>query len=369
LKTATLPTERRTKLGAAMTAAGIDVLIAYGNGWQGDYLMYVSDFAILEGHGLAVLTADGTCTLYLDSASELDRATAETAGIAVRFSQAIGRDVAADIKARGTVRVAAAPLAFVPFALVEASPVTIEDGTGLLDACLMYKTPAEIERVRKAAQTADAAYVIFRQAAQEGRKQFEVVAETEAWLRANGVADNFMLIGSGGTDIRSVTPPSNRKLAKGDNVITELTPAVEGYFAQICRTLVVGKASAAQKAAMDIYIEALEAGIAAVKPGVFASDVARAENDVFRKYGMGEYVTSAYTRVRGHGLGLFCDSKPHILEDVQIELKPGMTFVVHPNTYNPNVGYMMLGDSLTVTETGCEVFTTTPRVLFDGASN
>jgi Xaa-Pro dipeptidase len=369
LKTATLPTERRTKLGAAMTAAGIDVLIAYGNGWQGDYLMYVSDFAILEGHGLAVLTADGACTLYLDSASELDRATAETAGITVRFSQAIGRDVAADIKARGKVRVAAAPLAFVPFALVEHAPVPIEDGTTLLDACLMYKTPAEIERVRKAAQTADKAYVIFRQAALEGRKQFEVVAETEAWLRANGVADNFMLIGSGGTDIRSVTPPSNRKLAKGDNVITELTPAIEGYFAQICRTLVVGKASDAQKRAMDIYIEALEAGIAAVKPGVLAADVARAENDVFRKYGMGEYVTSAYTRVRGHGLGLFCDSKPHILEDVQIELKPGMTFVVHPNTYNPNVGYMMLGDSLTVTETGCEVFTTTPRVLFDGASN
>jgi Xaa-Pro dipeptidase len=45
-----------------------------------------------------------------------------------------------------------------------------------------------------------------------------------------------------------------------------------------------------------------------------------------------------------------------------------MTFVVHPNTYNPNVGYMMLGDSVGVTATGCEVFTKTPRVLFDGAA-
>lgn len=352
-----------------MTAAGVDVLVAYGNAWQGDYLMYASDFPILEGHGIAVLTPDGTCTLYLDSASEIDRATAETSGVDVRFSQAIGRDVAADLKARGNVKVAAAPLPFVPYGLIESAPMTIEDGTSMVDACLIYKTPAEIERVRKAAQTADEAYVIFRQAAQEGRKQYEVVAETESWLRAHGVADNFMLIGSGGLDIRSVTPPSNRKLATGDNVITELTPAIEGYYAQICRTLVVGKASDAQKRAMDIYIEALEAGIAAVKPGALAADVARAENDVFRKYDMGEYVTSAYTRVRGHGLGLFCDSKPHILEDVQMELKPGMTFVVHPNTYNPNVGYMMLGDSLCVTETGCEVFTTTPRVLFDGTMN
>jgi len=368
LKTTTLAAERRAKLAGAMTAAGIDVLVAYGNAWQGDYLMYVSDFAILEGHGLAVFTPDGSCRLYLDSATEIDRATGETAGIEVRFSQQIGRDVAADLGTRGKVRVAAAPLSFVPFALIEQAPLPIEDGTALLDACLMYKLPAEVDRVRKAAQIADEAFVIFRRATQEGRKQFEVVAETESWLREAGVADNFMLIGSGGTDIYSVTPPSNRRLAKGDNVITELTPAVEGYFAQICRTVVVGDAGDAQKRAYDIYIEALEAGIAAVKPGALASDVARAENDVFRKYDMGEYVTSAYTRVRGHGLGLFADSKPHILEDVDIELKPGMTFVVHPNTYNPNVGYMMLGDSLAVTETGHEVFTKTARVLFDGAA-
>jgi Xaa-Pro dipeptidase len=368
LKNATLPAERRAKLATAMTAAGVDVLVGYGNAWQGDYLMYVSDFAILEGHGLAVFAADGACRLYLDSACEIDRATGETEGLDVRFSQQIGRDVAADLKSRGNLRVAAAPLAFVPFALVEHAPMTIEDGTAIVDACLMHKTPAEVDRVRKAAQMADDAFVIFRQAAQEGCKQFEVVAETESWLRSHGVADNFMLIGSGGTDIYSVTPPSNRRLAKGDNVITELTPAVEGYYAQICRTLVVGTASDAQKRAYDIYIEALEAGIAAVKPGVLASDVARAENDVFRKYDMGEYVTSAYTRVRGHGLGLFADSKPHILEDVTIELKPGMTFVVHPNTYNPNVGYMMLGDSVAVTPAGCEVLTKTPRVLFDGAA-
>lgn len=368
MKTTTLGAERRAKLAAAMTANSLEVLIAYGNAWQGDYLMYVSDFPILEGHGLALLTPDGACRLYLDSASEIDRATAETSGIEVRFSQQIGRDVAADLKARGKIRMAAAPLGFVPYALIENAPGTIEDGTAIVDLCLMHKTPAEVERVRKAAQTADEAYVIFRQAAQAGRKQFEVVADTESWLRSRGVADNFMLIGSGGTDIYSVTPPSNRRLAKGDNVITELTPAIEGYYAQICRTLVVGKASDAQKRAYDIYIEALEAGIAAVVPGARASDVARAENDVFRKYDLGEYVTSAYTRVRGHGLGLFADSKPHILEDVHVELRPGMTFVVHPNTYNPNVGYMMLGDSVTVTDRGCDVLTTTPRVLFETAA-
>ncbi len=93
--------------------------------------------------------------------------------------------------------------------------------------------------------------------------------------------------------------------------------------------------------------------------------MARAENDVFRKYGFGDYVTDQYTRVRGHGLGLFADSKPHILEDVDTKLAPGMAIVVHPNTYHPEVGYMVLGDSVLVTEDGAEVLTRTARELFE----
>jgi Xaa-Pro aminopeptidase len=174
-----------------------------------------------------------------------------------------------------------------------------------------------------------------------------------------------MILGSGGIDVRGMTPPSERRLAVGDLVTTELTPAVEGYFAQICRTLVLGRASAAQRRAFDLYLEAMEAGIAAVRPGATAADIARAENDVFRKYDLGDYVTNKYTRVRGHGLGLFVDSKPQLLEDVEVKLETGMVIIVHPNTYHPEVGYMVLGDALVVTEKGADVLTRTPRTLFE----
>ena len=96
--------------------------------------------------------------------------------------------------------------------------------------------------------------------------------------------------------------------------------------------------------------------------------MAKAENDVFGTYGLREYTTNLYTRVRGHGVGLFCDSKPHILEDVDVEIVPGMAFVVHPNTYHPEVGYIVLGDTVIVTETGVEVVTQTPRELFEVAA-
>jgi len=49
--------------------------------------------------------------------------------------------------------------------------------------------------------------------------------------------------------------------------------------------------------------------------------------------------------VRGHGLGLSCDSKPSILGDVHTVLEEGMTIIVHPNTYNPR-RLRRLGDSV-----------------------
>ena len=290
-------------------------------------------------------------------------------GAKIHLAADIGRVVGARLDRVANHRLAAAPRRFLPSWLADKSrSFTLEDGTALVDRLLMHKLPAEIAVLRRAAALADDAYGAFRQAARPGRRQYELVADIEAYLRSRGCPDNFMIIGSGGKDVLGMTPPSERRIATGDLVTTELTPALEGYFVQICRTLVAGKAGDAQRRAFDVFREALEAGIAAVRPGATAGDVARAENDVFRKYGLGEYTSSKWTRVRGHGLGLFCDSKPHLLEDVDMPLVPGMALIVHPNTYHPEVGYLVLGDAVVVTETGADVLTRTPRELFEVAT-
>jgi Xaa-Pro dipeptidase len=364
-----LAEERQRRLAAAMREAGIDHLVLYGNAWQGDYLRYGADFGILEGHGIALIGPDGAAELFLDSATETERAEAEAPHLRVEFAGDIAHTVGARLDRVANARLAAAPKRFLPRWLADpARSFALSDATAVLDKLLMHKSDGELDAVRRAAQIADEAYAEFLKVVRPGRKQFEIVADLEAYLRARGCADNFMIIGSGGKDVLGMAPPSERRVATGDLVTTELTPSVAGYFAQICRTLVVGKASEAQQRAFGVYVEALEAGIAAVRPGVRAADVAKAENDVFRKYGLGEYTTSQWTRVRGHGMGLFPDSKPHILEDVDTVLEPGMALIVHPNTYHPDAGYIVLGDAVIVTETGAEVLCKTPRRLFEVAA-
>jgi Xaa-Pro aminopeptidase len=349
-------------LRCAMEVADVDRLLLYGNNWHAYYLRYGSNFGIVEGQGLALFERDGTVTLLLDDPAEADRARAETPHEVVFVTDLVG--TASNLLLRGgNRRVAAAPYHLLPYGLVRAGELGLSDGGTLIEQLLMDKRQEELVHVRRAAALADRGYEIFRTAAQPGRKDFELIAEIERFFRAEGVNENFMIIGVGGQEVRGMAPPSGKVLKPGDLVTTELTPCVEGYYAQLCRTLVVGEPSELQLKSFGVFQEALDAGLKAVRAGVTAADVAKAENDVFRRYGLGDYVTSEYTRVRGHGVGLFPDQKPQVLEDVTIPLTANMTMIVHPNTYHPDVGYLVLGDTIIVTPDGHEALSATPRAL------
>lgn len=359
---------RLQKLTEAMQGAGLDAVVLYGNAWQNDYLRYAADFGILEGEGIAVVRRDGEVTLYLDDASEAERAAVECPSVDAVAVGDVVQEADKAITRFGNRQIAAGPRRHLPYGLSKhwknGGNGGMTDATAMLDKLLMLKAEEEVDAIRRAAHLADEGYAVFRQAAEVGKADYALIAESEAFFRANNVDDNFMIIGVGGPEVRGMTPPVGKLLKKGDMVTTELTPCIDGYYVQICRTLVVGEPSEAQRKAFGVYHEAMVAGIDAVKPGATAADIAKAENDVFRRHGLGDYVTSEYTRVRGHGLGLFPDSKPHILEDVTTPIVENMALIVHPNTYHPEVGYIVLGDSIIVGAQGAEVLTTTPRELF-----
>src|SRR5258705_658723 len=172
-----LSLDRRKRLIAAMAEAGIDEMTLYGNAWQADYLRYAADFGILEGHGIAVVSADGTTELYLDSASEAERAEAETTGTTIHLAPDITRAVGARLDRVANHRLAAAPRRFLPSWLADKSrSFTLEDATALVDRLLMHKLPAGIAGLRRAAPPADDAYGAVRQAGGPGRPQNEMGA-------------------------------------------------------------------------------------------------------------------------------------------------------------------------------------------------
>ena len=236
---------------------------------------------------------------------------------------------------------------------------------GFLENERLVKTPEELGYLQQAVHLADQAWPVFLDGVSAGLNEYQIVANVEHYIKTHGAEDNFMLLATGGTDIRGMTPPTSRIAEPGDMVRTELTPQINGWWAQICRTCVKGKANENQKKAFEIFLESVLAGIDAAKPGVNISEVAKAENDVFRKYGFGEYCSEKYTRARGHGHGLDQDEQPLIAESTDLVLQENMVIVIHPNTYLPLCGYMVFGDPVVITKDGCRNMTNTERILFE----
>ena len=283
---------RTAALKEAMRQDNVEVLVLFGNNWHADHLRYATDFGIQEGQGIALVREDGSITLILDDPAECERARQETTCETV-FAPRLVQEAKRQLSRAGNHNIAAAPYHLLPFGLLHGEKdLRVNDGAKIIERLLMTKMEVEIASVRHAARLADEGYAIFREAARPGRKDYELVAEMESFFRAKGVPENFMIVGVGGQEVRGMAPPGGKVLKAGDMVTTELTPCYQGYYAQICRTLVVGEPSEVQKKAFAVYLEAMEAGIAAVRTGVTAADVAKAENDIFRKYGLGDYVTS-----------------------------------------------------------------------------
>jgi Xaa-Pro dipeptidase len=350
--------QRLGQLTELLKEHGWDILVLYGHTWRKDFFRCLINVNFSGPHAAAVLDQSGE--IHVLVADPWDAELIIASGLHSSTYSDLGRD----LSNRVSGKVAIAGLELMERQFVPTTDRAPESATFAVEEIRRVKTPEEIATIQKAADLADRGYQRFAETAQRGMAEYELVAEVEAFLKAHGAEDNFQLIASGGTEVTGMKPPTARRFREGDSITTELTPQVDGYWAQICRTLVMGEPSAGQLESFAIFSEAQKAAEDFLRPGVNIADVARVQNDVFRKHGYGEYTGPKYTRVRGHGLGLHCDENPWILEDVNYTVKECMVLIAHPNTYLPLAGYMVFGDSLLITANGCTPLNHTERKLF-----
>jgi Xaa-Pro aminopeptidase len=363
---------RLARVREAMKQAELDGLLAFAPGWRRENVRYLTGALFRGAFAFAYLPADGQVTAFLGNAAD-EQAVRQAGWVDdVRtVDLPDSREIAAVIGAAvaGGGRIGVTQYELMPRAVLgplrEALAGTeLVNATRMMDLVRLVKSDWELEQMRRAGVVCSAGWKAFVNAVRPGVREYEIVAEVEARIKSMGAQDNFMLMASGRDEVRGMTPPSSRQLQVGDMVRTELTPSLDGYYAQICRSVVLGPPSEGQLRSFDLFNEAVEAGLAAVRAGVTGGDIARAENDVFRSRGYGEYTSSKYTRVRGHGHGLFPDEIPALLEDDETVLEENAVIIVHPNTYTPLCGYHVLGDPVVVKRDGYEPLLSTERILF-----
>jgi Xaa-Pro aminopeptidase len=366
--------QRLQRVQGAMAARGLGGLLLYGSGQHNmlrmDQVRYLTDYAVL-GPGLLVVPPEGPPRLAISPRWDLERAREATglAGVEAVDPDALpaaAARLAADLPGplgvggRGVMSVAFAA------ALERALGSPPLDADDLLPALATARTPVELERIRRAAAIADEGFRVLCETARVGLREYELAAEVEAAMRALGADDNFGLIGAGAHNV-AIRTPRDRRLEAGDVVIGEITPCYEGYLAQLCRTLVLGEPTPLQREKYDLLLEANAAGVAAAVPGRPSADIAKAINAVIGAAGYAEYCRPPYMRTRGHSLGLGAVVPYDLTDDSSPLLEEGMTFIIHPNQYIPETGYMMLGDTVAIGPAGAEPLTRTPLRLFGKA--
>jgi Xaa-Pro aminopeptidase len=237
------------------------------------------------------------------------------------------------------------------------------DGGDVIKATAATRTEIEIERIAKAAKIADEGFRFLTEAAEIGMREYELAAVLDTTMQSLGAEDNFGLMSTGPHNV-AVRAVCDRRLEAGDIIVGEITPCYRGYFAQLCRTLILGEPSDVQREKYDLLLRAEAAGFAAAKPGLSSSGIAKAVNGVIGGAGYAEYCQQPYMRTRGHGLGLGGVVPYDVTEDSSPVIEPNMTMVIHPNQYIPETGYMMLGDTVVIESDGPRCLTNTPRQLF-----
>jgi len=140
------------------------------------------------------------------------------------------------------------------------------------------------------------------------------------------------------------------------------------YWGDMTRTVARGTPPPEVLRMWDAVLEAQQAGLDAVRPGVNGRDVHFACCEVFKQHGYGS-LPKPYRDVQsdarfihgtGHGLGLEIHEYPRISE-ADVVLEVGDVITVEPGLYDPHFGGIRIEDLVVVTETGCRNLTTLPK--------
>ena len=210
----------------------------------------------------------------------------------------------------------------------------VEDGDSPMQQARMIKLDEEIVLIEEATAIADAVCATATAAVADGVRECEVAGEAMRTLfRLGGEYAHVMtpFVASG----EHMAPPhricSDKLIRHGDVVFIDIGAAWGGYFGDMARTVICGRASDEQKKIYTAVYEGLQAGIAEMRPGRTNKDSAEALIKAADKYGLGGRFLSLFI---GHGVGIGANEPPYIGETLPgaptYEFKPGMVFAVEP---------------------------------------
>jgi len=244
--------------------------------------------------------------------------------------------------------------AAVSFALIDSvrkeTKANLVDASDMVDAIKAVKSAEEIELMRRTAAMQDKAWQAVLKAIKPGMRDLEVAAIAEHEGHRHGSEQGLFLCASGPVGTAAVFGNrhlQNRVIREGDyfSLLIENNGAA-GFYTEIGRTCVLGKASQEMKDEYDFILKARKFTLERLKPGEKPKEVWGAYNAFLR-----EHKKPEEKRLHSHSQGYDMVERPLVRNDEPMSIGANMVFACHP-TYATERTYSWICDNFLIGESG-----------------
>jgi Xaa-Pro aminopeptidase len=230
----------------------------------------------------------------------------------------------------------------------------------LVERLRVRKDAGEVGAIRAAATVAAAGLRETLATVRAGQTELEIAGVLEGALRRNGSEGHPFptIVASGPRSALPHASTSERAVAAGEWLLLDFGAVVDGYCADVTRTVVVGRrADEAQRALYGLVQEAQRRAREGVRAGMSGREADALARDPIDARGFG----AAFGHSTGHGLGLEVHEAPRLARTVTDPLPEDAVVTIEPGVYVTGRGGVRIEDDVHVSADG-------PVLLTDGCT-
>ncbi|WP_176086454.1 Xaa-Pro peptidase family protein [Martelella sp. HB161492] len=221
------------------------------------------------------------------------------------------------------------------------------------------KDEAEVEALKINAAIDDRAVELAFRSIRPGMSESELATIIRTQFQSEGAEPAFWIVGSGPNGAFPHHSVSERRIEEGDAIVIDIGARKDGYPSDITRMAFLGTPGEDYLKVHAIVEKAVQAALAAARPGARAMDVDAAARGVITEAGYGDY----FVHRTGHGLGIDGHEKPYITATNETVLLEGNVFSIEPGIYLPGKFGVRLEEIVVLRRDGPEILSKLPRDL------
>lgn len=351
-----------------MAEEGLDLLLAWADSYRMSNVRWLANYRAFDGvypypamvvlplKGEPILLAEGSLLSYAADCTWLK----DVRGIRQELGSVLHEHAAS-----GNVRrVGIAGYNFLAAEFLDVireslpAPITVGK-TDIISYLKSIKSEADVSNMRVSARLADVGIEAVRQHAYEGVTERELARAAYAAMFSGGAdSEAFDIMVQTGENSAKyfLARPTDRQLQRGDTILIDMGCRYNGYSSDMARGVAFGPVSAEAQRMIDTCLEAWQAGMKALRPGMTGAEADVAANEVIEKAG---YIhSSGEGRGCAHGTGMDPEEEgPVIGPGSEWVLAENQAFAFEITLLVPGVGGTRIEDTVILRKDGPESLT------------